>query len=199
MTITNVTDGIKTDLKNTKFSAGVLDNCFNAKFLAIEENDSKIIGACFVGGVLNNMGFEIEEEFRGKGLSKKIIGEALDECKRRGISFVTGAFKPSNIPSMKTSIKMGFKPVFTFYYNNTEGKEIVVIRPINEKGCFFMNFARLGNTRVGNLCFAIFLKVSRPILKYLLAFTANTVPQVDLLYSFKNFEKVQTTLQQFIS
>ena len=196
MVIVEVDEKLKSKLKNVNLSSGILDNCLNSKFVAIQEHDSKIVGACFVGGLLNNQGIEILEEFRGKGLSKKLLDEMVGECKRRKISFITGAFKPTNIPSIRTHVKIGYRAVFTFHYNKTEGKEIVVMLPFNKKGEFLFKLAKGFDTRLGNMFFAIFLKVTRPILKNLLAFSGEIVPRVDFLYSVRSFEKVQKTLDE---
>jgi len=96
MTILEVTEDIKRNLKKTNFSSSFIDNCFNSKFLAIVQHDSEIVGANFVGGLLNVTGIEVDEKFRGKGLSTKLLNDTLEECKKRKISFLSGAFKPSN-------------------------------------------------------------------------------------------------------
>lgn len=196
MTIVKVTDELRSRLKKSTFSVGILDNCLNSKFIAIKEVNSKIVGVCFVGGVFNNQGIEILEEFRGKGLSKVLLDEMVEECKKRDISFLTTAFKPSNLPSIKAHMKIGYRVVFTFYYNQFEKKEIVVIRPFNKKGIIFLNFARVFNTHIGNLIFSIILKLSNPILKNVLAFSGDRIPKVDFFKSVKNFEKVQETLRK---
>ena len=63
--------------------------------------NSEIAGVNFVGGLLNVTRIEVNDKFRGKGLSKKLLDETLEECKKREISFLSGAVKPSNIISIK--------------------------------------------------------------------------------------------------
>ena len=136
--IVSVNDEIKKLLaKNSEFSELFLNNCINSKFLAIEKLNSEIIAACFVGGILNSNGIEINEEFRGKGLGKKLVNEIMNECESRKISMLTGVFKPTNLISIKTHIKIGYRPVFTIFYNHDEGREIIVINPLNSKGKLF--------------------------------------------------------------
>lgn len=196
MTIVNVNDDIKRRLKESNFSSLFLNNCLNSKFLSIEEHNSKIVGVCFVGGLLNSNGIEIQEEFRGKGVGKKLLNEILLECKKRNISFMVGVFKPSNAISIKTHMNLGYRPVFTFNYNKEEGKEIVVILPFNSIGFFFMKTLKFFNTRIGNILFGFTFRLLSPLLKDLIAFSSEQMPKIDLLYSIRNFEKVEKTLNE---
>jgi len=199
MTIVYVDSGIKEELKKSNFSSGHLNNCINSKFLSIEQINSQIVGACFVGGIMNFNGIEIQKEFRGKGLGKKLLSEILAECKKENISFLSGVFKPSNITSIKAHTKIGYKPVFTCHYSKKEGKEIVVILPFNKKGLFMINFMKIFNTRIGNAMFALLLYLLKPFLKNLIAFSANAMPEIELSYSLSNFEKVQDTFKEIDS
>ncbi|SHO42853.1 hypothetical protein NSIN_10202 [Nitrosotalea sinensis] len=194
MTIIEVNENTRLLLVRSGFSSNILDNCNNSRFLAIEEIDKKIIGVCFVGGILNSNGIEILEEFRGKGLAKKLLNEVLEECKKRHISFMVGVFKPTNVVSIKTHIKIGYVPVFAFYYNKIEGQEIVVILPLNKKGVFLMKLLGFFNTRMGNLIFAILLKMLNPLLKNLIAFSGSKMPKIEFFYAVRNFNKVQKVM-----
>lgn len=199
MTIVDVTEEIRTKLRVAEFSPMFLDNCLNSKFLAIEEYDSRIVGACFVGGILNSNGIEILDNFRGKGLGKKFLNEVLEECKKRKIPFLTGVFKPSNIVSIQMHLKIGYKPLFTFHYNKLEGKEVVVMLPLSQKGSFLMHLLRIFNTKLGNFIFAILLILLRPFLSNLIAFSSSKMPKVDFFYSIRNFESVENTMKTFTS
>ena len=194
MAIVNVTNDIKKKLLESNFSTRFLDNCLNSKFLSIELQDETIVGVGFVGGMLNSYGVEIAEELRGKGIGKKLLNEIIDECKKQKISFLTGVFKPTNINSVKMHMRVGFVPLFTFYYNETEGAEIPVILPFNKKGSFLISIFRIFNTRLGNLLFGFLLSFLQPFLKDLIAFSSNEIPKLDLKYCTKNFEKVNETL-----
>jgi|SaaInlStandDraft_7_1057024.scaffolds.fasta_scaffold109378_2 GNAT superfamily N-acetyltransferase len=184
-------------MNNSEFSKLFIDNCFNSKFLAIEKDNSKIIGICFVGGLLNSNGIEINEKFRGKGIAKKLLDEVLNECNKQKISFLTGVFKPTNIISIKTHLKIGYKPVFTIFYNIDEGQEIVVINPFNKKGHLFFNLMRFLNTRIGNTIFSLLWILLNPLLKNIIAFSGNKIPKIDFFNSIKKFEKVEITMKNF--
>ena len=194
--IVSINDEIKKLLsKNSEFSELFLDNCINSKFLAVEKSNSEIIAACFVGGILNSNGIEINEEFRGKGLGKKLVNEIMNECESRKIAMLTGVFKPTNLISIKTHIKVGYRPVFTIFYNHDEGREIIVINPLNSKGKLFFNLVKLFDTQIGNAIFSLLWVLMRPFLKNLIAFSGNKIPKIDFLNSLRNFEKVKKTLK----
>ena len=196
MTIVKVTDEIKEKLLSSNFSKRFLDNCFNSNFLAIELNNKKIIGVGFVGGILNSYGIEIIEEFRGKGIGKKLLNEINNKCKKEKFSFLTGVFKPTNTNSVKMHMKVGYVPLFTFYYNKIEGAEIPVILPFNKKGLFLIKLFKICNTRFGNFLFALILSFLQPFLKNLITFSNNEMPKLDLKYCMTNFEKVTKTLEK---
>jgi len=196
MTIVEISEDIKRKLKKTSFSSSFIANCFISKFLAIAQHDSEIIGANFVGGLLNATGIEVDEKFRGKGISTKLLDETLEECKKRKISFLSGAFKPTNSISIKIHTKIGYVPVFTSNYNKIEGKEIVVVLPFNKKGKFVVNLMKIFNTRFGNAIFGLSLVLFRGLLKHLIAFSGNEMSKIDLSYSIRHFEKFQETLKE---
>ena len=194
MVIVNVTDELKKELKLSTFSSVFLENCLNSKFLSIEKNNSKIIAACFVGGVFNSNGIEIVKEYQGKGIGKKLLNEIMYECKIRKISFLMGVFKPSNIISVKTHIKIGYVPVFTIFYNPEEGKEVITILPFNLKGKILSKFLKIFDTRIGNSLFTFLFSLSQPLIKKLIAFDSTKMPKLDFTFAIKNFEKVSQTL-----
>lgn len=196
MTIIELNDEIKKRLRGNQYSDMFLSNCFNSEFLSIEEDGSRIIGVCFIGGLLHTNGIEIVEDFRGRGIGKKLLNEILEECKKRRISFLTGVFKSTNIISIKTHLKIGYQPVFSFYYNEKEGREIVVILPLNKKGLIFTSIMKIFNTKLGNFIFTILLKISKPVLKQIITFEGSTMPIIDIRESIQNFEKVERSLDK---
>ena len=196
MTIVDVTEDIKKKLRNSNFPPIFIENCINSKFLAIEQENSEIVGINFVGGSLNVTGIEVNEKFRGKGLSNKLLDETLDECKKRKISFLSGVVKPSNVISIKIHFRIGYTPIFTSNYNKTEGKEIVVILPLNKNGHRMIKLMRIFNTRIGNAAFTLLLVILRGLLKNLITFSGSEMSKIDLSYSFRNFEKVEDTLKE---
>ena len=199
MAIVNITEQLKNELKLCNFSPLFLENCLNSKFLAIEKINDNIIAACFVGGVFNSNGIEIIKEYRGRGIAKKLLNEIISECNKRKISFLMGVFKPTNKISIKTHIDIGYRPLFTIFYNFQEGKEVVVILPFNAKGEFLTKILKIFNTRTGNLFFSILFILSQPFMKKLIAFDSLKMPQLDFRYAVKNFEKISKTLSDMYS
>ena len=190
MTIVQITYDIESKLKNSNFSSSFIKNCLNSRFLAIKIIDSEIAGASFVGGIMNVNGIETIEKFRGQGIAKQLLSEIINESKKRNISFLLGAFKPSNIISIKMHTEIGYTPIFSFYYNKNEGREIVVILPFNKKGKLILKLLKFFNTRIGNSIFAIILMTSRPFLKHIITFDQTIMPQIDFIKSISNFEKI---------
>jgi len=189
--VEQIDSNIKKMLSKTNFGTVFLDNCFNSKFLIMEVIDGNIAGVCFVGGALNSNGIEIVENYRGQGLGTKLLNELLDECKKRKISFLTGVFKPTNKISIHTHMKIGYVPLFSVYYNEKEGMEIIVILPFNKKGKFLSKVLKIFNTRPGNFLFVIMFKLLNPFLKNLIAFDENNISPINLSKSIKNFRKVE--------
>lgn len=199
MTIVSINDEIKELLLNSNFSQEFLDNCFNAKFLSIQQINSKIVGAAFVGGILNVYGIELDEEFFGRGLWRKLIKEIFSECKRRKISYITGAYKENNLRSIKIHNTLKFIPVFTCHYNKKIGKEIAIIYPFTKKGNFVKNLLNFFNTRFGNAVFTMFFVLFRPFLNKIIPFNENKMPKMNFFYSLKKFEKVDETIKNIES
>lgn len=195
--IVNVDEEIKKQLQYENFSSRFLDNCFNSKFLAIERENKKILGVGFLGGVVNSYGIEILEEFRGKGIGKKILNEIIFESKKNSFSFISGVFKPTNTNSVKMHLKVGFVPLFVFFYNEKEGAEIPTILPLNKKGLFLVKLFQIFDTKIGNFCFGLILKIVKPFSKELFAFSNSKMPNLDLKYSMKKFENVKTILKKY--
>lgn len=199
MTIISINNEIKELLLNTNFSQEFLDNCFHAKFLSIQQVDSKIVGAAFVGGILNFYGIELDEEFFGRGLWRKLIKEIFSECRQRKISYITGVYKESNLRSIKIHNTQKFIPLFTCHYNKKIGKEIVIIYPFTKKGNFMKSLLKFFNTRLGNIIFILIFVLIRPFLNKIISFSGDKMPEMDFFYSVRNFEKVNETIKNIES
>lgn len=194
--IIDITNTTKNEIINSNFSKSFIDNCINSKFLAVEIFNSKIIGVGFVGGFLNSYGIEILENFRGKGISKKLLNEVIQECKKRNFSIITGVFKPTNNISVKLHIKAGFVPCFSIYYNNVEKREIIVILPLNIKGKCFLTLSRFFNSRLGNIIFLVLFKLIQPFLRQAIAFSNDVIPRLDIGMGIKNYQSVNNILDE---
>jgi len=196
MVIVNVTEEIKKLIKKINYSDQFIDNCLNSEFLGIEKENEKIIGTGFVGGILHSYGIEILEEFQGKGIAKRLLAEIIKECKQRNFSLISGVFKPTNIVSVKLHMKVGFIPVFNIYYNTQEGREIIVILPLNKKGLFFIKLCKLFDSKFGNLIFAVSFKLMTSFLKNLIAFSTDSISTISISQCFKNFKPTKIILEQ---
>ena len=196
MVIVSINQKLKQKLQADDFSSLFLDNCYNSKFMSIHEVNSHIVGAAFVGGMMNHYGIELKNDYYGRGLWKKLFDEIIQESKNRNLSFLTGVYKTSNLISIKIQTKLGFKPIFSLYYNKDEGREIVIILPFNRKGNIAKNLMKIFNTKIGSVFFSLFFVLCRPFLKNIVAFSGNTMPKIDLKYSLYNFEKVKSVMEK---
>ena len=196
MPIVTVDELVRQQLIAANISPGIMDNCFNSKFLSVAYDGDRIMGVCFVTGILNNAGTEVSDEYRGRGISHALLAELVSECKKRNMHFLTGAFKPSNIASIRVHTRAGYVPVFTVHYNHDEGKEMATILPITGGGRLVRSALRLFDTRSGNALFAVLLWCSRPLMKALLGFSRDSAPIMNLSYGVKNFEKVRDTIKR---
>ena len=196
MAVVCVDGALIKELERAGISERILDNCRNAKFLIVRHDGERIEGVCFVSGFLNTVGTEVAAGYRGRGISRVLLEELLDESKRKKMPFLTGAFKPANVPSIRAHTGIGCAPVFTFHYSRAEGKEIVVFLPLDGRGALVGRLLRAFDTRVGNAAFAVIIKGTRPLLEILLGFSAGAMPPVDLAYSLRNFEKVRDTIKR---
>ena len=195
MVIITVDEEVRRQLVSANISKGMLDTCLNSKFLTVRYDGDGIIGICCISGILNTMGTEVAEGYRGRGLSHELLSEMLYECKRRGMSFLTGVFKTTNTSSIRTHTRIGYVPVCTVHYSPEEGKEIITILPINRKGSRLLRILAVLDTRVGNSVLGLTIWCVRPLLKSLLGFSSGVMPRIDLSYCMRNFEKVKDTIK----
>lgn len=196
MAIVRIDGAMSQKLARAGISEGILDNCRNSKFLAVQYDGGEIMGVCFVSGLLNNAGTEVSAKYRGRGISRALLRELTDECRRKNMPFLTGVLKPSNVPSIRAHTRAGYVPVFTFHYSRAEGQEIVVILPLDRRGALAKRLLRAFDTRMGNAAFALIMKGARPLFKTLLGFSADVMPPIDLRHSLRNFEKVAETIER---
>lgn len=195
MVVVTISESVRHQLEVAGISPSIFDNCLNSKFMIARYDGDKIAGVCFVMGALNTMGTEVSKNYRGRGLSHELLADLVSECKKRGMHFLTGAFKPSNAASVKAHTKAGFVPVFTVNYSRKEGKEIAVILPISRLGRIAKRLVGLFDTRLGSALFALLLWCSGPLTRVLFGFSGDVAPRIDLRYSVQNFEKVADTVK----
>ena len=163
-----------------------LEDC---KFLVIEEEKEKIIGASGIGGILHVHSIQLLEEAQGLGLGWKLFDENIKEAKRRRYSFVTASRDPENKKIAKIHNDLGFKTCFRVHYS----KDIIsdsLILTINKKGIIVLKIFKIFNTRFGNFCLGIILKIAKPFFRKFLTYTPNKFSEQELLHMIKNFEKI---------
>lgn len=94
------------DYETDKIAYGVF---FSGELVALCAADNKL-------GKLWQIGVDVKEHYRGKGLGAVIVNSLANEIERRGfIPFYTT--KGSNLPSMKIAIRAGFTPAWIGYYS----------------------------------------------------------------------------------
>ena len=84
-------DELSTKMKSLEF----------CKFLIIEEENGKVIGASGIGGLINNHSIIVKNEHHGKGLGLKLFRENIEEAKKRGYNYITSSRNPKNIAMKK--------------------------------------------------------------------------------------------------
>ena len=109
-----------------------------------------------------------------------------DECKKRNFSIIVGVWKQTNLAPIKMHMRIGFLPVFNLYYNEKEGREIIVVMPLNKKGRLFVKLCKIFDSKLGNLFFASFFKLLTPFLKSLIAFSGDAISPISISSCFKN-------------
>ncbi len=80
MRIVNLDQSIKDKLRKARFDSDFMAALLSCDFLAIEENGREIVAACGIGGLMNVPTLQIDENFRGAGIGKKLLGLAIDEA-----------------------------------------------------------------------------------------------------------------------
>ena len=100
MKIVDVDDKIRKKLIRSGISEemGSLENC---DFLAIVENDKKIVGASGIGGIFQVLSLQIHPDYFNKGLGPKLIKMVIEEAKNRKYSYISASRNPENINAVR--------------------------------------------------------------------------------------------------
>jgi len=129
MKVVNVDEKIIRDLRQSGLSDKMksLEFC---KFLIIEEDKEKIIGAGGIGGFFNIQSLQVLDEYKGKGIGKKLFKKLLEEEKRRGYSYSLGSRNPQNKSMVKLGDLTGRYVLFRIHYapGITRDINIIVLR-----------------------------------------------------------------------
>jgi len=164
------------------------DKC---EFIVIEEINEKIVGVSCIGGFLNVIGIMILEDFRGKGIGKKLLTKNIEEAKRRGYSYVFATRRFNNTSIKKILDQNGFEHIFTISYSKEITSEAAIL-VINKRGLFIKKLLSFFNTRFGIFVLSILLKFSRKkLFSSLLAYNPNRYPPPDFHNTMNKFRKTE--------
>lgn len=170
--------------------SGRLKDFLRCKFLVIEEEDGKIIGASGIGGFFNVHGIELLENARGKGLGKALFSKNIEEAKRRGYSFILASRNPTNKVIVKLHDFFGFRRIFRIHYTQDMVREVIIL-VLRPRGKIVEKILRIFNTVTGTAILSIGLKISKSFLfAKLLAYDPNRFPNPEIKSIIKNFEKI---------
>ena len=188
MRIVDVNDSIIKNLRNSGISK-LMKSLESCDWLAIEENNDRIIGAAGMGGFFHVSSIQIIEEFQNKGIGKKLQKELIDESRRRGYSFVMVLFNPSNIPSANLHTSLGYKKIFRIKYseNYINDVNIIIFRGV---GNFLHSILKIFNSKTGMFFLACCLKILKPLFRRLIAYDENDLPSPSVRWIVRNFEKI---------
>lgn len=164
-----------------------LESC---KFLVVEEADGRIVGACGVGGLLNVPSLQIADGYQGKGIGKKLLGETLDEARRRGYSFISGSRNPENARAIKLHDFFGFYPVFRVHYTDHITRDIIIL-VLRPRGRFASAFFGMFNSLAGTIVLSLVLKVAKPLFTSVLTYPPEEFPVASVASMIKNFHKLR--------
>ena len=163
-----------------------LEHC---KFLVVEEDGGRIIGACGVGGLFNVPSLQIADSHQGKGIGKTLLGEMLKEANRRGYSFISGSRNPENARAIRLHDFFGFRPIFRVRYarDTTRDVIILVMRP---RGRLVSAFFRLFNNVAGTAVLALVLKAAKPLATRVLTLEPGEFPDPSLSSMIGDFRRL---------
>ena len=141
MRVVDVDAKIIRDLRQSGLSAK-MKSLELSKFLVIEEDKEKIIGAAGISGFFNIQLLQVLDEYQGKGIGKKLFVKLVEEEKRRGYSYSLGSRNPQNIPMVKLGDLTNRYVLFRIHYTQgiTRDVNILVLR---KRGKIVAKFLRL--------------------------------------------------------
>ena len=180
----NVIDELRTANISTNMKS--LESC---EWIVLEKNEDGIEGAAGMGGVFHVSGIQIAEKFRGKGIGKKIQNELINECIRRGYSFITVFNDPRNKTSVQLHDSLGYKKLFRIHYAKNIVNDVKGIA-FYKKGRLFIQLLRFFNTKTGTILLAIALKMLHSVFPALIIYNEDGLPKPDVKWIIKNFEKI---------
>jgi len=188
MKVVKVDNNIIKKLRNSGMSE-LMQSLENCDFLAIEEENEKIIGAGGVGGPFHTPSLQIHPDHYGKRIGTKLFDAMINEVKNRNYSFLLGSRNPENIKVIKIEDKLGFSPIFRISYTPELKKEIVIMI-LKTRGKKIKKLLGFFNTKIGISILAITLRIVKPFYGQLFTYPTEQHPNVAVMYMIKNFEKI---------
>ena len=163
-----------------------LESC---KFLVVEEDGGKIVGAGGVGGLFNVPSLQIADEYQGKGIGKKLLQETLKEARRRKYSFIAGSRDPENSRAIRLHDFFGFRPIFRLHYADGITRDVIIL-VLGPKGRLVSAFLGAFNTLAGTIALSVALKVAKPLFKGAFTLSPEEYPDPSIKNMIKNFCKL---------
>jgi len=190
MRIVDIDAKIIRDLRQSGLSAKMKSFEF-CKFLVIEEDKEKIIGAAGIGGFFNIQSLQVLDEYQGKGIGKKLFVKLLEEEKIRSFSYSLGSRNPQNTPMVKLGDLTNRYVLFRIHYAQgiTRDVNIVVLR---KRGKIVAKFLSGFNNLLGMIILAFTLKIIRRLFGTFSSYSREEFPEPNIKYMISNFEKIST-------
>ena len=188
MKIISVDKNIIRKLRESSVSTEMksLESC---DWVVLYEENGIIGGAAGMGGMFNVSGIQLNENFRGRGIGKKIQKELIDESCRRGYSFITVFNDPGNTSSVKLHDSLGYEKLFRIHYSKGIVNDVKGIS-FDKKGKLLIGFLRIFNTKIGTVALAILLKILKTSFPKLIIYDEDELPSPDIKWIVNNFEKI---------
>ena len=106
----------------------------NFCILALE--DDHLASYCTVVTLLDEaqvINVATSPDFRGRGYAKGVLEAVFDECKKRGISFISLEVRESNLPAISLYQKLGFgiEGKRRDFYKNPRENALVMIKNLD--------------------------------------------------------------------
>ena len=117
------------------------------------------------------------------------IEKLKNESRKRGYSFITGMIDPANKQSM-FHYKLGWEAIFRIHFSS-EIIQDVTIFTFNRRGKIVKSFLGIFNNILGMSILACLLKIFKSIFPLIINYNEKIIPDANLTYIIKNFEKIQ--------
>lgn len=189
MRIVDVDDKIKKSLAESRITEemGSLQNC---DFLAIVENDGRIVGASGIGGIFQVLSLQIDPDYFNKGLGPKLLEMVIEEAEKRKYSYISASRNPENVNAVRLHDFFRLRRVFQIQYRPKFIRDVIILE-FNNKGKIMRKFLSCFNNIIGMSILVISLKIFRKLLfKSVLTYPPEEFPEPKIIFSIKNFKKI---------